>query len=108
MANVDHTARLCPALPVGHASRASPAADPPAAYHTSPSLRLSTLDDVAFALRALTLLCQEDERLRHTVRHPDVPPLRPLATYYRQGITVAMQCLAQYARQLGSGQVTSA
>ncbi|QNK02142.1 hypothetical protein [Dyella telluris] len=108
MATVDHTARLCLSIPMGNASRASPAADPPAHDHTSPSLRLSTLDDVAFALHALELLCRDDERLRHAGRHPDMPPLLPLATYFKQGVTVAMQCLAQYARQLGSGQVTSA
>jgi hypothetical protein len=66
------------------------------------------LDDVALALYALAQLSLEDERYRHAVRHPDVPPLVPLPPLFRQGVTVAMQCLEQYARQLGQEQALNA
>ena len=101
MATYDHKARPCLSVPSGHAPRVPPAADPPAGSFTPSSLRLSTLDDVAFALYALTQLSLEDQRLHHVVRHPDVPPRVPLPPRFRQGITVAMQCLEQYARHLG-------
>ena len=101
MANYDHKARPCLSVPLGHAPRVPPAADPPAGGFTSSSLRLSTLDDVALALYALAQLRLEDERYRDAARHPDASARVPLPPSFRQGITVAMQCLEQYARQLG-------
>ena len=107
MANVDHKARACLSVPSGNAPRVSPCADPPASHAPPASLRLSTLDDVALALYALAQLCLEDER-SHAARHPDVPPLVPLPPRFRQGVAVAMQCLEQYARQLGDKQALNA
>ncbi|AIF49536.1 hypothetical protein HY57_20860 [Dyella japonica A8] len=66
------------------------------------------MDDVALALYALARLRQEDERYRHAVRHPGLPSLAPLPPLLRQGVAVAMQCLEQYARQLGERRTLSA
>jgi hypothetical protein len=108
MATSDHKARACLSIPSGNASRVSPSADPPVSHRSPASLRLSTLDDVALALYALAQLCLEDERSRHVARHSDVPPLLPLAPLFRQGVAVAVQCLEQYARQLGQERALNA
>jgi len=108
MANDDHKARACPAVLSGNASSVSPFADPPVSRGSPVSLRLSTLDDVTLALYALAQLCLEDERSRRAARHPDVPPLLPLSPLFRQGVAVAMQCLEQYARQLGQERAMNA
>jgi hypothetical protein len=80
-----------------------PAAEPPAC-HQAHSLRLSTLDDVALAHYALAQLWFEDERYRvaqarHCAAEPMTWPLPPL---FKEGVTMAIQCLEQYAKQLSA------
>ncbi|SDJ82339.1 hypothetical protein SAMN04487785_10430 [Dyella jiangningensis] len=101
MATNDHKARSCPFVSPGQRPRVLPTAGSPATCLSAASLRLSTLDDVALALYALAQLCQEDERHRLANRQPGVPSQVPLPPLFRQGVAVAMQCLEQYARQLG-------
>ncbi len=108
MANSDHKARSCRFVPARQRPRVSPTAGPPATCPSTASLRLSTLDDVALALYALAQLCQEDERQRDAGQHAGLSPPAPLPPLFRQGVAVAMQCLQQYARQLGDRRPLSA
>jgi hypothetical protein len=104
MAVHDHTAPARPFFPpTGDAFSHSPAADSTARCSQAPSLRLSTLDDVALALYALAQMCRDDERCRTAKagQSTATPMARPLPPLFRQGVTVAIQCLEQYARQLG-------
>ncbi|MFC4525513.1 hypothetical protein ISN76_04595 [Dyella halodurans] len=107
MAVHDHTApaRLSFSS-LGDPFTASPAADPPAHGPQAYSLRLSTLDDVALAHYALAQLWFEDERYRVArARHNSAEPMTwPLPPLFKQGVTVAIQCLEQYAKQLGDEQ----
>ena len=105
MAVHDHTAPAhlsFPTLgdPFGNSSAADPLADAPQAH----SLRLSTLDDVALALHCLVQLCLEDERYGMArARHSSAEPIaRPLPPRFKQGVTLAIQCLEQYAKKLGN------
>jgi hypothetical protein len=104
MAVHDHTAPARLSFPsLGDPFAASPAADPPTHGPQAHSLRLSTLDDVALALHCLAQLCVEDER--HRIAKAGScsakPMAWPLPPVFRQGVTVAIQCLEQYAKQLG-------
>ena len=81
----------------------SPAADPPARGPQAHSQRPATLDDVALAHNALAQLWFEDERYRVAMaRRSNAKPVAwPLPTLFKEGVTVAIQCLEQYAKQLG-------
>jgi hypothetical protein len=84
------------------------AAGLPAHRPQAHSLRLSTLDDVALALHCLAQLCIEDERYRtawatHCTTKPMAWPLPPL---FKLGVTVAIQCLEQYTKQLSDERAT--
>ncbi|QNK02788.1 hypothetical protein [Dyella telluris] len=107
MATRDHKARARLSVSVGDAHSDSTSAGPPASCFMPPSLRLSTLDDVALALYALAQLSLEDERQRSPTRHSGVV-LQPLPPLFRQGIVVARHCLLQYVRQLDQQRALSA
>lgn len=104
MAVHDHTARAHLSFSAsGDMFTVTFAADSPARRSTAQSLRLSTLDDVALALYSLAVLCIEDERcrtaqVRHLLSEPTLWPLPPLI---QEGLGLAIQCLEQYAGQLG-------
>lgn len=66
MATHDHTARTRPFVPGDQAFPGPPDAHRPAYSPTAPSLRLSTLDDVALALYSLAVLHVEDQWHRAT------------------------------------------
>jgi hypothetical protein len=103
MAVHDHTAPARLSLhSLGDPFTASPAAGLPAHRPQAPSLRLSTLDDVALALYCLEQLRIEDERYRTAqARHSSAKPMTwPLPPRFREGVTVAIQCLEQYTKQL--------
>jgi hypothetical protein len=85
---------------LGDPFTASPAAGPQAFRHAH-SLRLSTLDDVALAHYALAQLWLEDERYRAAkAGRSSVKPMAwPLPPLFKEGVTMAIQCLEQYAKQ---------
>jgi hypothetical protein len=93
---------------LGDPFAASPDAGPPAC-HQAHSLRLSTLDDVALAHYALAQLWFEDERYRvATARCSSTKPMTwPLPPLFKEGLTLAMQCLEQYAKQLSAERMTN-
>ena len=103
MAVHDHTApaRLS-FLPSGDPFTASPAADLPVHAPQAHSQRPATLDDVALAHYALAQLWFEDERYRVAkARRSSAKPMAwPLPTLFKEGVTLAIQCLEQYAKQL--------
>ena len=72
-------------------------------------LRRATLDDVALALYALAQMWVEDEQYRAArARHGTAKPMAwPLPPLFKEGVTVAIQCLEQYAKQLSDEQATN-
>jgi len=110
MAVHDHTAPARPSFPhLGDPFSRSRAANA-TAHAPTHAPRICTFDDVALALYALTNLCIEDDRrlaaqARQTIAGPAPRPLPPR---FRQGLTMAIQCLEQYARQLGNERAVNA
>jgi hypothetical protein len=104
MAVRDHTAPARPSfLSLGDPFTASPAADLPAHGPQAQSQRPATFDDVALAHYALAQLWFEDERYRVAkARRSSAKPITwPLSPQFKEGLTMAMRCLEQYAKQLG-------
>jgi hypothetical protein len=103
MAVHDHTApaRLS-FLSLGDPPTASPAANLSAQGSQARSQRPSTFDEVALAHYALAQLWFEDERYRVAkARRSSAKPVTwPLSLLFKEGLTMAMQCLEQYAKQL--------
>jgi hypothetical protein len=105
MAVHDHTAPARPSFPCwGDPFTASPAAEPTAHDPQAYSPRHATLGDVALAHDALAQLWFEDERYRVakagcSSAKPVTWPLPPLV---KDGVTMAIQCLEQYAKQLSA------
>ena len=111
MAIRDHTAPARLSVPLGKAFSDPSGADPQASASPTHSLRLSTLDDVALALYSLAVMCIEDERCRSaqaTVVPTAEPATFPLPPLFREGLVVAIQCLENYAEQLGPRQAMNA
>jgi hypothetical protein len=109
MAVHDHTAPARPSRPTDDTFTARSAADS-SASDSAHSLRLSTLDDIALAHYALAQLWFEDERFRvarekHIHAEPMAWPLPPL---FKEGGSVAIRCLEQYAGELAGKQKVNA
>jgi hypothetical protein len=103
MAVHDHTAPARLSISLGDPFTASLAADPMAHDPQAHSPRHVTLDDIALAHYALAQLWFEDERYRVAkARCSSTKPMTwPLPSLFKEGLTMAMQCLEQYAQQLG-------
>jgi len=109
MAVHDHTAPARPSRPTDDTFTARSTAGSPASGST-PSLRLSTLDDIALAHYALAQLWFEDERFRvaremHIHAEPMAQPLAPL---FKEGVSIAIRCLEQYAGELAAQRKVNA
>ncbi|MFC4528355.1 hypothetical protein ISN76_15115 [Dyella halodurans] len=85
---------------------ASPAADPLAQSHQAHSPRHATLDEVAQAHHALAQLWFDDERYRVAKARclPRQAHTWPLPPLFKEGVSLAIRCLEQYAKQLGDKQ----
>ncbi|WP_445144870.1 hypothetical protein [Dyella sp. Tek66A03] len=103
MAVHDHTAPARLSFPtLGDPFTASFAAGLPAHRPQASSPRGTTFDDVALAHYALAQLWFEDERYRAAkARQISAEPMTwPLPPLFKEGVTVAIQCLEQYPKQL--------
>ncbi|WP_109125153.1 hypothetical protein [Dyella sp. C11] len=110
MAVHDHTARARLSFPAGDALNATPNADPTAHRPSPYSLRLSTLDDIALAHYALSQLWLEDEKCRTALakKIATETPAWPLPPLFKEGVSLAIQCLEQHARQLDGKRAMNA
>jgi hypothetical protein len=102
MAVHDHTAPARQSFFLGDPFTASLAADSTAHDPQAHSPRHVTLDDIALAHYALAQLWFEDERYRVAkARCSSAKPMTwPLPSLFKEGLTMAIQCLEQYAKQL--------
>jgi hypothetical protein len=102
MAVHDHTAPARPSISLGDPFTASLAADPKAHDSQAHSPHHATLDDVALAHYVLAQLWFEDERYRvaKAGRSSAKPVTWPFPPLFKEGVTLAIQCLEQYAKQL--------
>ncbi len=109
MAVHDHTARARPSRPPDDTFTAPFATDSPASC-SAHSLRLSTLDDIALAHYALAQLWFENERFRVArEKHIHAEPMAwPLAPLFKEGVSLAIRCLEQYAGELAGKQPVNA
>jgi hypothetical protein len=103
MAIRDHTARTRPFVPPDGTLAVSPG-DPSSSGAVWPeTLRLSTLDDIALAVFALTRLRYDSERYRKAQAWglPVKPVEWPLSIAVTASLATAIHCLRQYAGLLG-------
>ncbi|MFC4526075.1 hypothetical protein ISN76_13230 [Dyella halodurans] len=107
MAVHDHTAPARLSFPsLGDPFIASPAADPMAQGPQAHSPCHATLDDVALAHYALAQLWFEDEQYRVAKARclPRQAHTWPLPPLFKDGVSMAIRCLEQYAKQLSDEQ----
>ncbi len=102
MAVRDHTARACVPAPPGDTPASAPESTLLVACHQAYSLHLSTLDDIAMAVFALSRLLEYNAGTRTgTRRVPEGLVTWPLPALFVEGLGTAKQCLEQYADMLG-------